>query len=225
MRLCDVVGVGRSGGDGVQQPRVRIHANVRLHAKVTLIALLGLVHLGVTLAAVVLGRAGGRDQRGIHHGAGLEHQTAFNEFGVDGGQDLLAQPVFFDQMPNAQDRDLIGQLHDPRIQVRKLLVQRDVVKGLFHGRIGVIKKLLQQMDAQHHLGGKLRPACLARRRMWRNQRQQISPRYHQVHLVQKHTLARAFGDQLESGLGKSHLFHGSNVSDLAVSGLTFADFP
>jgi hypothetical protein len=61
--------------------------------------------------------------------------------------------------------------------------------------------------------------------MWRNQRQQLSPRDHQVHLVKKFTLARAFGDQLESGVRKAHLFHGSTVSDQAVNGLTFADHP
>jgi len=37
--------------------------------------------------------------------------------------------------------------------------------------------------------------------------------YHQVHLIKELTLARAFGDQLESGAGKAHLFHGSTVSD------------
>ena len=225
MRLRDVVGIGRCGRDGMHQPGVGVHANVRLHPKVPLVALLGLVHLGVALTAVVLGRAGRSNQRGIDHGAGLEHQAAFNEFGVDGGQDLLAQTVFFEQMAKAQDRALIGQSHDARIQVRKLLVQRDVVQGLFHGRVGVTKELLQQMDAQHHLGGKRRPTCLARRRMWRNQRQQFSPRDHQVHLVQKLTLARALGDQLESAVGKAHLLHGSTVSDQAVTGLTFADHP
>jgi len=61
--------------------------------------------------------------------------------------------------------------------------------------------------------------------MWRNQRQQLRPRNHQIHLVQKLALARALGDQFESGVGKAHLFHGSNVSDQTVNRLTFADLP
>ena len=48
---------------------------------------------------------------------------------------------------------------------------------------------------------------------------------YQGHLVQKLTLARAFGDQLESGAGKAHLFRGSTVSDHTVMGLAFADHP
>ena len=107
----------------------------------------------------------------------------------------------------------------------ELLVQRNVVQGLFHGRIGVTKELLQQMVAQHYLCRKRRPTCFAHRRMRCNQRQQFSPRNHQIHLVQKLTLTRALGGQLESGVGKAHLFHDATVSDHAVTGLTFADHP
>ena len=64
---------------------------------------------------------------------------------------------------------------------------------------------------------------LARRSMRRNQRQQLNPRDHQVHLIKKFTLA--LGDKFESGGGKAHLLHGSTVSDQAVYGLIFADLP
>jgi hypothetical protein len=224
-RLGDVVRIGRRGRDGVHQARIGIHANVGLHAKVPLVAFFGLVHLGVAGTRAVLGGAGCRDQRGVDDGAGLEHQAAINQFGVDGSQYLPAQLVRFQQMPEAQDGAFIGQACDARIQVRKLPVQRDVVQGLFHGRVGVAEELLQQVNAQHHFGGKRRPSRLARGRMRCNQRQQLGPRDHQVHLIQELTFARAFGDQLESGAGKAHLFHGSTVSDHAVMGLTFADRP
>ena len=157
--------------------------------------------------------------------AGLEHQTSIDQFGVDRCQYLLPQSVLFEQMAKAQDGALIGQACDAHIQVCKLAVKGDVVQGLFHGGVRVPEELLQQVNAQHHLGGKRRAACLARRRMWRNQHQQLRPRNHQIHLVQKLTLARAFGDQLESSLGKTHLFHGSTVSDQTANRLTFADLP
>jgi hypothetical protein len=64
-------------------------------------------------------------------------------------------------MAKAQDRALIRRSHDALIQVSKLLVQMNVVQGLFHGRVRVTKQLLQQLDAQHHLGGKRRLTCLA----------------------------------------------------------------
>lgn len=52
-----------------------------------------------------------------------------------------------------------------------------------------------------------------------NQGHQFRPWDHQVQFVQKLTLA--LGDQLESGVGKAHLLHSSNVSIQAVSRLTF----
>jgi len=223
--LRDVVRVGCCGCDRVHKARMNVHANVRLHAKVPLVALFGLMHIGVSLALVVLGRSGRSDQRGVHHGARLEHQTAINQLGVDGGQDLLAQPVYFEHVAKPHDGALVGQTAHACIQVGKLLVQRDVVQLLFHGRVGVTKELLEQMNAQHHLCGKRWPASLARRRVRCYQRQQIRPRDHQVHFIEKLTLAHALGDKLKSGGGKAHLFHGSTVTNQAVTGMIFADLP
>ena len=61
----------------------------------------------------------------------------------------------------AQDGARVRHSHDPCIQVSELLIKRNVVQSLFHGRIRVTKELLEQMDAQHHLGGKRRLTCLA----------------------------------------------------------------
>ena len=47
--LGHVIDVGRCADHGVYQARVSIDTNVRLHAEVPLVALLNLVHLGVTL--------------------------------------------------------------------------------------------------------------------------------------------------------------------------------
>lgn len=58
MSLRDIVDVGRCADDGMHQSRVRNHADVRPYAEVPLVALLDLVHLGVTLAAAVLGGTG-----------------------------------------------------------------------------------------------------------------------------------------------------------------------
>lgn len=138
------------------------------------------MNLGVTQATVVLGRAGRRDQRGIHHGAGLEHQAALDELGVDGGQNLLAQTVLFEQVSKAQDGALVRQTGDARIQVGKLALQRDIVQGFFHGRFGMPEELLKQMNAQHYLNGKRRPAGLSCRRMRPNQRQQLRPWNYQI---------------------------------------------
>lgn len=75
------------------------------------------------------------------------------------------------------------------------------------------------MNAQHHVGGKRCSACLSRRRTRRNQGQQPIPRDHQVHLIQKLTLARALADQLESRVSKTYLLHRCIVSDGIAEGL------
>jgi len=47
--------IGRCTNQCMDQPGVCIHTDVRLHAKEPLVALLGLVHLGVALTRLVLG--------------------------------------------------------------------------------------------------------------------------------------------------------------------------
>ncbi len=222
MRLRHVVGIGRRCRDRVHQARVSVHANVRLHAKVPLAALLGLVHLRVALAFVVLVRTGRCNQGGIHHRAGLDHQPAINQFGIHSRQYLRAQVVLFKHVPKARDGAFIRQPGDTRIEVGKLAVQRNVMQGLFHSRVGVSKELLQQMNAQHHLSGKWRAPRLASRCMRRNQGQQLRPRYDQIHLVQKFTLARGLSHKFESGGGKADLFH-LNLTHETLNWVTFAD--
>ena len=53
----DVVDVGGRGVDAVNQPECVVDTNVHLHAKAPLVALLGLVHFWITLAALILGGA------------------------------------------------------------------------------------------------------------------------------------------------------------------------
>jgi hypothetical protein len=223
--MSNVMGIGCCGRDRVHQTRLGINANMCLHAKIPLVGLLGLLHLGVAFTRAVFGLAGRTYQGGVHNSDGFEHQATVNQLGIDGDQYLLTQSVLFEQMAKAQDDALIGQASDARIQVRKSAVQRDVVKGLFHGRTRVPEELLHQVNSQQHFCGKRRLSCLAHWRMRRDQRQQLCPRNHQIHLVQKRTFAGAFGDQLESRVGKAHLFHGSTVSNQTVTGLTFAGHP
>ena len=63
--LLDVRLAGPCRRDRVDQAAVSVHANVRLHAEMPRVALLGLVHFGVTLAFLVLRRIERRDDREI----------------------------------------------------------------------------------------------------------------------------------------------------------------
>jgi hypothetical protein len=95
MRLHHIVCIGRRCRDRVRQPRVCVHANEGHDAKVPLFALLGVRHSRVALVFDVLGGAGRRNQGGIHHRAGLEHQLAINQLGIDSDQNLRAPVVLF----------------------------------------------------------------------------------------------------------------------------------
>jgi hypothetical protein len=60
--------------------------------------------------------------------------------------------------------------------------------------------------------------------MRRDQSQQLSPRNHQAHLIQKLTLARALGHKFESSGGKADLVYGCLTFE-PVNLMTFADLP
>ena len=91
--LVDVGDVGRGAGETVHQPRVGIGADVGLHTEVPLVALLGLVHLGIARLVPVLGRGGRGDDGGIHHRALRQHQPLRAQPRVDGLEDRLGQPL------------------------------------------------------------------------------------------------------------------------------------
>lgn len=69
--LGDVIDVGRCGHQGMHKSGVRINANVGLHAEVPLVPLLGLMHLGIPPFALILGRARGSNDGGVHHRTAL----------------------------------------------------------------------------------------------------------------------------------------------------------
>jgi hypothetical protein len=51
-----------------------------------------------------------------------------------------------EQVPKAKDGALVGQPGDTRIELGKPTVQRDVMQGLFHGRIAQSKPLLHKVN-------------------------------------------------------------------------------
>ena len=108
--LGRVVHIGRRSDHRMYQPRVGIHTDVCLDTKVPLVALLGLVYLGVTSTVFVLGVTGRSNQVGRHYGARLEQQAVGAQLGISDLQDLGAQVVLFEQMTKSQDADPIRNL-------------------------------------------------------------------------------------------------------------------
>jgi len=141
--------IGGRTNDSVDQAGICIHTNVGLYAEVPLVTLLGLVHLGILLPRAVLGGTGCGNQGGVNYRAGLKHQAFGGQGGVNGGQQLDAEVVIFEQVAEPKDGALIGEAANAGVQVRKLAVQRNVVQRLFHGRVRQAKPLLHAVDAQH----------------------------------------------------------------------------
>lgn len=75
MPLGDVVDVRSSPHDGVYRPRAGVQADMGLHAEVRLVGLLGLMHLGISLVFLDLGRTRRGDQAGVLCGARAQHQA------------------------------------------------------------------------------------------------------------------------------------------------------
>ena len=74
-----VVRVGRRCNHGMNDTGAAIHADMGLHAEIPLIALLGLVHLGVTRAGLVFGRGRRVDDRRIQDGAAADRHTLLGQ--------------------------------------------------------------------------------------------------------------------------------------------------
>ena len=140
MALGDIVDVGRFADDRVYQPRFSVHPDIGLHSKVPLIALLGLVHFGITLSVSVsvfvsvFGGGGSGNEGGVDYSATLEHEALHAELVIDDLQD--AHPI--------GDPARAGQ-------ATKIVVDRHLEQSFFGCKVRQPEPLLQAMDTQHHL--------------------------------------------------------------------------
>ena len=207
VRLCDVVLIGSSARNSVYQARLSVCAYVSLHAEVPLVALLGLVHLWVTLTRAVLGGAGRGNQSGINDRACFEQQAPLDQLGINGVKNLRSQVVGFKQVAESENGDLIRQARGACVKLGELTKQGHVVQCLFHGRIRQAKPLLHEMNAKDCGNWKRWPARFTCRRKGLGQASQLRPRHNKIHLVEKLTLTRSHGDQFKSSGGEGGLFH------------------
>jgi hypothetical protein len=74
---------GRRRADRGHHAFLAIDANVRLGAEVILVALLGLMHLGIAFLLAVLGRPRSRDDGGINNRAGGDANALAIQIEVD----------------------------------------------------------------------------------------------------------------------------------------------
>ena len=178
-----------------------------------LLALFGLVHLGVTLACAVLGRTRRRNQGGVHHGARLEQQAVRGQLGVDDLQDLEAQFVLFQQVPKAQDADPVWNALGAS-DADKIPVEAGLEQGFFGAQVRQAKPWLKAVNAQHQSQIKQRATRLGHRCVRRNERQQIAPGHDLVHFTEQDLLAPAPGTEIQA---KVCLLYGFKARNLNAS--------
>src|SRR5690606_17247355 len=95
--------VGRRSQNRVNELLTAVDRNMRRHPEVPLLALRRLMHLGVTLALLVLRRARRADDRRVHNRALADLDAATGQVLVHGRQQLLAELVPLQQMTELAD--------------------------------------------------------------------------------------------------------------------------
>ena len=103
--------VGSGGIDAMNQAKRIVDTNVHLHAEVPFVALSGLVHLRITLASLVLGGAGSRDDGGIYDASFTQHQAVFLQVFVHLFKQRLAKTVLLQEMPEVENRRPVSYTH------------------------------------------------------------------------------------------------------------------
>ena len=182
----DVADIGSGADHRVYKARVGIHANMRLHAEKPLVALLRLMHLGVTLLVPILGRTRRSDDRGVDHSAFTKHQTFGREMFVDRGEDRFGQRVLLEQAPELEQRGRIGHALSAQIHAHETTDRLTVVQRILNAFVGQAKALLGDIHAQHALQADGRATSAAALWVVRfDRRHQSRPGRNRIDLFQK----------------------------------------
>jgi hypothetical protein len=131
MRLGHIRHVGRAGDEGMGDPRVSINADVCLHPKVPFVAFLGLVHLRVTFATLILRRGRCSNDRPVDDRAFLEQQTFQRQMRVDGSEDALSQTMGLQQTAELEQCRGIGCRLPVKVNADKPTDRLTIVEGIF----------------------------------------------------------------------------------------------
>ena len=218
----DVVDVGCCSIDAVDQAERVIDADVHLHAKVILFSFSGLVHFRIALAALILGGAWGRNDRGIHNAAFTQHQTIFLQVLVHLFEQHLAKAMAFQEMTELENGGFVRQA--VQLQAGELAHGFDLIQCVFHGRITEVIEQLHAVDSQHGRQRIRWPASLALGVISGYLLLQLLPRNQLVHPFQKNLAAGFALLVLVLGFGEGDLIHGGNESCAVDDGRIIADF-
>ena len=186
--------------------RFGIAADVRFHPKIPLVALFGLVHLGASLAALVLGGGRGSDDGRIHHGAFSHLDSAFAQHKVDFFEDSFAEVVTVEQMSEIEHGRFIRHPVVGEVDAGEIAHRLAVVERVFDGFVAKVIPALQEMDAQHLLQADGRRSALAFGIVRLDERPQPRPRDGFFHVGEELFPLRGFLFSGVFGCCKAQLF-------------------
>jgi hypothetical protein len=171
----------------VDDTYLAIHPDVDLHPEIPLVAFPSLVHLGISLCLLILGRAWSRDDGGIvDRSLPYGHSVGF-EMNLHRLENLRDEIVFLQQMPKRQDSCLIGDPVGDQGDAGKATHGRYLDQRILHRRIDQVVPLLHQMNPQRGLKRRGRPTTLTADLgvVGLDQIDQRIPRHNSLHLAQK----------------------------------------
>lgn len=133
MRLRHVGHIASRADDGVNQAGCHVHTYMRLHAEVPSVALLRLVHFGISFTVFFLRRRRRSDQRGIDDGP-LAHQKTFTgKVSVDFIEDPARQFVVLQQSSELQQRGRIGRRFVRQVDTNKSADRLTIADRILNG--------------------------------------------------------------------------------------------
>jgi hypothetical protein len=128
-------------------------------------------------------------------------------------EELASHLVLLQQVPELTHCGLIGHRLASQVNTHEAAHRSRVVKRFFDRRIREVEPLLQEIDAQHPLQPDRR-ASVARLRIHRfDQRAQLAPWHHALHLGQKRCTTCRLRETFKSRRGQCHLLHGPSPCD------------
>jgi len=188
------------------------------HPEVPLVALFGLMHLGVTFLEQVLGRTRGIDDRRIDNCARRDLDAALAQLRIDRREDFLAEFMPYQQMAEFADGRFVGRAFFSEIDADESPHRNALVQRLFDSGVAQVEPLLQKTYTKHALEIDRRAATFACGIVRSYDFTQGRPWQDAIHLGKERGPARRLRVPLEVHTCKRHLLirHGAIIADLGI---------
>lgn len=132
------------------------------------------------------------EDRRVHHRPALEQQPAVLEQAPHEVEHLLGELMALQEMPEMEDGRLVGDRVLAQFDADEAPHGIAVVNGVLGRRVRQVVPVLEEVDAQHPLERHRPPPAGARGVVRRDQRPQLDPGDHGVHLGEEQFAAGLF---------------------------------